>query len=73
VGLEGRQDEPEPPVALERRRRVAVLGEEVPDRAVRVLDGTVDVVERAAEASPDLLTERRLARAHEPHEHEVPS
>ncbi len=54
-------------------RRLAPLGEELPDRPVRRLDLAVDVVEGAAQALRDLLAERRLPRAHVAHEHEMAS
>ena len=53
------------------KRRLPLLREELPDRAVRVLDLAVHVVERAAQPPRDLLADGRLPRAHEAHEHEV--
>jgi len=46
--------------------------EEVRDRAMRALELGVDVPERPPEPLRDRLPERRLARAHEADEDEVP-
>jgi hypothetical protein len=53
------------------KRRLPLLREELPDRAVGILDLAVHVVERAVQAPRDLLADRRLPRAHEAHEHDV--
>src|SRR5207302_9379912 len=52
-------------------RGFAFALEEFPDRAVRLLDLAIDVVERSVEAARHLRTDRRLSGAHEPDEREV--
>src|SRR5581483_3414863 len=52
-------------------RRLALLGEEVPDRALGPLDLVVDVDEAAAQPLGHDRPQRRLARAHEADQREV--
>ena len=51
--------------------RLALLGEELPDRAMSALDLAVDIQERPAETLRHLRADRRLASAHEADEDEV--
>ena len=53
-------------------RDLPLARKHVPDRAVRALDLTVDVAKRPREPPRHLLSERRLPRAHEADEDEVP-
>ena len=64
VGRDARLDLPE--------RGLAAFTEEIRDRAVAALDLSVDVDERPAEPPRDFGAERRLPRAHEADEREMP-
>jgi hypothetical protein len=71
--LRTRQCLPDEPGLDLAERRLALRREELRDRAVLVGDGLVDVDERPSEPLRHVCADRRLPRAHEPDEDDVPA